>query len=240
MANKQKILIVEDEESIRIGLCDLFAYHGYEVEWEDDGGEALKKTHNSDYDLIILDVMLPSLDGFSLCQKIKENKKDQAVIMLTAKSTEEDRILGLSLGADDYVCKPFSIRELVLRVEAVLRRCVTSQAVVCQLQIGNYLLIDTKLLVGKDFNTGVEKELFSRREVDILLYLHRYQTRYVSRDELLAEVWGYEKAASIETRTVDIHIAKLRRKIEPSAKDPQYLVTNRGEGYRLVSSQIIE
>jgi DNA-binding response OmpR family regulator len=233
MKAKPGLLIVEDEEAILVGLTDVFIYHGFKVDAAREGRDGLQKALSGQYDLIILDVMLPFIDGFTLCNKIRERDRDQPIIMLTAKSSEEDIITGLTLGADDYIAKPFSVRELVLRVESVLKR---SRKLIRQerlLQIG-CLTIDTVNLLQLD---APEPLAFSRREIDILHYLNHHADRPVSREELLEAVWGYKQASAIETRTVDIHIAKLRRKIEPDPKIPQYLVTLRGEGYRLVAGQ---
>lgn len=237
MEEKLRILIVEDEEAILRGLVDLFVYHGYEVAFEKNGSDGLKRALTEDYDLVILDVMLPGLDGFSVCSEIREKKREQLIIMLTAKTTEEDIITGLKSGADDYMGKPFSVRELVLRVEAVLRRSRKVRTLERELVVGNGLRIDTKTLIGKHEDGSGEELVFTRREVDILSYLQKNGDRPVSRGELLDEVWGYKKAATIETRTVDIHIAKLRRRLEPDPKNPVYLVTTRGEGYQLLSEK---
>jgi DNA-binding response OmpR family regulator len=233
MKAKPGLLIVEDEEAILVGLTDVFIYHGFKVDAAGDGRDGLQKALSGQYDLIILDVMLPFIDGFTLCNKIRERDRDQPIIMLTAKSSEEDIITGLTLGADDYIAKPFSVRELVLRVESVLKR---SRKLIRQerlLQIGG-ITIDTVTLLQSD---APEPLAFSRREIDILHYLNHHADRPVAREELLEAVWGYKQASAIETRTVDIHIAKLRRKIEPDPKIPRYLVTLRGEGYRLVAGQ---
>ncbi len=233
MPAKLRLLIVEDEEAILKGLVDVFVYHGYEVETASDGQLALQKVMRHNYDLVILDVMLPSRDGFSICNEIRKRDRDQPIIMLTAKTSDEDIITGLTLGADDYVAKPFSVRELVLRVGAVLRRSQRVRDAQCQLVVADGIEIDTRTLLGKGGN-GKEKIAFTRTEVDMLEYLERNADRPVSRAELLIEVWGYGKGAQIETRTVDIHIAKLRKKIEADPKNPRYLVTVRNEGYRLL------
>lgn len=233
MKAKPRLLIVEDEAAILFGLTDVFVFHGFEVDTAKDGREGLQKALSGQYALILLDVMLPYLDGFTLCNKIRERDRDQPVIMLTAKSSEEDIIAGLTLGADDYIAKPFSVRELVLRVESVLKRSrklIQDQKI---LQVGA-IKIDTVNLVQLD---AAEPLVFSRREIEIIQYLSTHVERPVSREELLEHVWGYKHAAAIETRTVDIHIAKLRRKIEPDPKMPQYLVTLRGEGYRLLPAK---
>jgi two-component system response regulator RegX3 len=176
--------------------------------------------------------MLPFIDGFTICNKIREQDKNQAIIMLTAKSTEQDIITGLTLGADDYISKPFSIRELVLRVNTVLKRSGLNLQQNSTLQIGN-MQIDTANLVQIHAEQPCS---FSRRELEILLYLQTHSERPISREELLEKVWGYQQADAIETRTVDIHIAKLRRKIEKNPKQPQFLLTVRGEGYRLLAN----
>jgi len=238
---KPRILIVEDEESIREGLLDVFLYHGYEVHLADNGTIALEKALKEKYDLILLDVMIPHIDGFEVCNRIREHSREQPIVMLTAKTAEEDIVHGLKLGADDYVAKPFSVRELVLRVEAVLRRSKSFQRKADVLEIGGILSIDTRTLEGvlSDVAGQVSecggKVQFTRREVDLLAYLKVNEDRPVSREELLDHVWGYKRAELIETRTVDIHIAKLRRKIEMDAKEPRLLLTVRGEGYRLGS-----
>ena len=234
MQKKLTLLIVEDEPAIRTGLIDLFVYHGYEVDAAPDGRLGLDKALSGAYDLIILDIMLPTLDGFAICNAIRQHSREQPIIILTAKTADEDIIAGLTLGADDYVAKPFSVRELVLRVEAVLRRSAKLRQQEAQLQIGTQLLIDTRNLTGTQPQRS-EPILFTRREIDILQYLKQHNDRPVSREELLAEVWGYAKGSRFETRTVDIHMAKLRRKIEPDPKEPQFLVTIRGEGYKLLA-----
>ena len=233
MEHKFRLLIVEDEEAILRGLIDLFVYHGYQVEFSKDGKEGLQKAKTGSYDLIILDVMLPQLDGFSICNEIRKSSKEQPVMMLTAKTSEEDIINGLTLGADDYVAKPFSVRELVLRVEAVLRRSKKAKQMESTLLLGNKWRVDTANLKAVSCQSKDTEIELTRREVDILEYLKANSQRPVSREELLEEVWGYSRASQIETRTVDIHMAKLRRKIELNPKDPKIIATVRGEGYRL-------
>jgi DNA-binding response OmpR family regulator len=233
MHRKIRLLIVEDEEAIRTGLIDVFVYHGYEVEFAADGISGLDKALSGRFDLILLDVMLPGMDGFEICNRIRAQDRDQPVIMLTAKSTDEDIIQGLSLGADDYVAKPFSVAELVLRIQAVLRRSRIGAELDATLRLGEDIEVDCRNLQGR---RGEEALAFTRREVEMLQYLRLNPDRPVSRDELLAKVWGYARNSDIETRTVDIHIAKLRRKIEPDPARPRYLVTVRGAGYRLVEA----
>jgi len=234
MQNKARILIVEDEVAIREGLVDVFVYHGYEVDFSGDGREGLEKALTGKFDLIMLDVMLPSMNGFEICNHVREHDRDQAIIMLTAKSSDKDIIEGLTLGADDYVAKPFSIAQLMLRVQAVLRRTRSIIEQDNKIVLGDELVIDTQNLSGQRANETLS---FTRREIEILHYLQANSQRPVSRDELLNKVWGYAENVDIETRTVDIHIAKLRRKIELNSSEPRYLVTVRGAGYRLIGLQ---
>jgi two-component system response regulator RegX3 len=228
---KPRILVVEDEAAIRDGLADVLVYHGYEVDAVGDGRDGLKKALSGQYDLLLLDVMLPGRDGFAICDEVRKSDREQPIIMLTAKTSDEDIVNGLSLGADDYIAKPFSIAQLVLRVKAVLRRSRAGIELATQIRLADDVEIDTRNLSGR---RGNEPLTFTRREVEILQYLEQNTERPVSRDELLTRVWGYDRTAEIETRTVDIHIAKLRRKIETDAKEPRSLLTVRGAGYRLV------
>jgi DNA-binding response OmpR family regulator len=227
---KPSILIVEDEESIRKGLCDVFVYNGYDVDAASDGKEGLRKARTGRYHLVILDIMLPGLDGLAVCNEIRKIDRAQPIIMLTAKGDEEDVIRGLKLGADDYVPKPFSVRELVARVEAVLRRSrkLTEER---EKVVWKGLEIDPRNLLATIDGRSIE---LTRREVDILRYLIQCSDRPVSRQELLKEVWGYGNT-HMETRTVDIHITKLRRKVEKDSEDPQLILTVRGEGYKIAS-----
>ncbi len=230
MNEKARILIVEDEVAIRTGLIDVFTYHGYETGSAGEGPEGLRLALGGRFDLVLLDVMLPGMDGFEICQRVREQRPDLAVIMLTAKTEDEDIVQGLSLGADDYVAKPFSVTQLVLRVQAVLRRTRPTAAQEQQIRLGDELVLDVLNLAGR---RGDRPLRFTRREMAVLTYLHAHRERPVSREELLSGVWGYPPELDIETRTVDIHIAKLRRKIETDSRSPRYLTTVRGAGYRL-------
>ena len=231
MNKRPRLLLIEDEEPIRVGLTDLFVFHGFEVQSAADGPTGLKLALSGTFDLILLDVMLPGLNGFDICDRVRAVDRAQPIILLTALGADEDIIRGLKLGADDYVTKPFSVTELVLRVQAVLRRGLGTAARGETLQLGD-LALDPANLVGR---RGTQEVLFTRREVDILHYLAAQAGRAVPREELLAKVWGYSRGCGIETRTVDIHIAKLRRKIEPDPAAPRVLVTVRGVGYRLLA-----
>ncbi|MEE8350090.1 MAG: response regulator transcription factor [Acidobacteriota bacterium] len=230
---KPRLLIIEDEEAILEGLADVFVYNGYEVETAREGISGLEMALAGGYHLILLDIMMPGLDGLSVCDKIREVDRNLPIIMLTAKTSEDDIIKGLGLGADDYISKPFSVGQLMARVEAVLRRSGKLHKDMNALRLGN-LVIDPKLLAGT--RNGQEIP-FTRREVEILVYLSNHAVRPVSRQELLREVWGYSNVDFMETRTVDIHIAKLRRKIESESSRPEFLVTIRGEGYQLKVGQ---
>ena len=231
MQRKVRLLIVEDEEAIRTGLLDVFVYHGYDVDFAADGPQGLDKALSGRFDLVLLDVMLPGMDGFEICNRIRAQDRDQPVIMLTAKGTDEDIIQGLSLGADDYVAKPFSVAQLVLRVQAVLRRSRIAAENETTIRLGEDVEIDCRNLLGKRRDVSLS---FTRREVELLQYLQMNSERPVPRDELLTKVWGYARNLDIETRTVDIHSEKLRLKIEPAPAQPRYLVTVRGAGYRLL------
>ncbi len=225
------ILVVEDEEAIRTGLIDVLVFHGYEVDSSSTGPEGLSKALTGKFDLILLDIMLPGMDGYEICDRIRAEDRHQPIIMLTAKTSDEEIIQGLTLGADDYVPKPFSIRQLVLRIEAVLRRSqvgIEQARTLCFRDVE----IDTENLTGKN---GTEDLTFTRREIELLSYLALHSDRPISREELLTKVWGYARNLDIETRTVDIHIAKIRRKIETDPGEPENLITVRGAGYRLVT-----
>lgn len=223
-------MIVEDEASIRLGLTDLLTYHGYRVDAVDDGEQGLRQALTGRFDLILLDLMLPGMGGFEICEAIRKRDRSQPIIILTAKTSDEDIIAGLSLGADDYVAKPFSVAQLVLRIKAVLRRAAIGIEAQTEIELGNGTTIDTRNLSGRRGDVAL---VFTRREIEILQYLAASAGSCVSRDELLNKVWGYARGVGIETRTVDIHIAKLRRKIETDPAEPRHLVTVRGAGYRL-------
>lgn len=224
---RASILVVEDDPAILNGLLDVLVFNGYEATGLEDGGQGLEASLEENYDLIILDVMLPTLDGFSICRTVRKKRPGQGIIILTAKGSEDDVVTGFKAGADDYVSKPFSLRELMVRVEAILRRTGKN--------LGNEqvrfkdIFFDGKTLIASYQDRTVE---LTRREMDIIVYLHRHLERIVSKKELLTEVWQYADA-DIETRTVDIHILKLRKKIKTLIEDTPFILTIRGEGYRL-------
>ncbi len=224
---KAHILIVEDDPAILGGLSDVLVFNGYSVKGAADGGEGLQMILDEQFDLVLLDVMLPTMDGFTICKKVREDKPAQPIIMITAKGAEEDIITGFKAGADDYVPKPFSLRELIVRVEAVLRRSGKHLGDE-QIECGG-IVFDGKNLRAK---SGPHILDLTRREMDIMVYIHRHKDRIVSKKELLTEVWRYADA-DIETRTVDIHMLKLRKKLTTLNDQANLIQTVRGEGYRL-------
>jgi DNA-binding response OmpR family regulator len=231
MTKKARLLIIEDEVAIRDGLIDVFVYHGFDVDSCGNGSKGFEKALTGVYDMILLDIMLPGMNGFDVCDAIRARDRNQPIIMLTAKSSDEEIIQGLKLGADDYVAKPFSVQQLVLRVEAVLRRSGEGRLEGDIIRLQSGAVIDTRNLNG---HANDAELTFTRREMDILQYLAAHSARAVPREELLSKVWGYARNSGIETRTVDIHIAKLRRKMETNPKEPVNLITVRGAGYRLL------
>jgi len=221
-----RILVVEDDPAMSVALRDGFEYEKYNVDMAGDGEEALRHATGGDYDLIVLDVMLPKMSGLDVCRELRKNGSQTPVIMLTARGQEIDKIVGLRVGADDYVTKPFSFMELLARVEAVLRR--TSRNAASEVAFGEVTL---------DFNCykatrkGDMIDL-TPREFTILRYLIDHANEVVSREALLDNVWGYDTSAL--SRTVDTHIARLRQKIENVPGEPKHLITVHRVGYRFV------
>ena len=223
---KARILVVEDDPAILDGLKDVLVFNGYTADGVADGGEGLAAAIEKSYDLVLLDVMLPTLDGFAICRKVRDEKPQQPIIMITAKGAEDDVVTGFKAGADDYIPKPFSLRELMVRVEAVLRR---SGKPMGDEQIEQHgIRFDGQNLIAVLEDRTQE---LTRKEMDIIIYLFRHQKRIVPKNELLTEVWHYADAG-IETRTVDIHMQKLRKKIAALDPDLHLIRTIRGEGYR--------
>jgi DNA-binding response OmpR family regulator len=230
-APKARILVVEDDPALLRGLLDVLVFNGYEAKGIDDGRQGLNAGLEGQYDLILLDVMLPTLDGFSICKEIRKQIPGQGIIIITAKGSEDDIVTGFKAGADDYISKPFSIREVMVRVEAVLRRIGKNLSDV-EIRFRD-ILFDGKNLKAEYQDQTTE---LTRREMDIVSYLYHHRNRIVSKKELLTEVWHYADA-DIETRTVDIHILKLRKKISQMIGDSPFISTIRGEGYRLEPEQ---
>ena len=221
-----KVLIVEDDDAMATALNDGFRYEGYEVVLVRDGVEGLRMSKEAKPDLMILDVMMPKMNGLDVCREIRKAGNPVPIIMLTARGQEIDKVLGLKLGADDYVTKPFGFLELMARVEAVLRRASGRAAQVESYQFGD---------VTADFEKGEIRKKgdlieFSPREIRLLQYLIDNRGKVVAREKLLDAVWDYDSAPV--TRTVDMHIAKLRKKIEVSPAEPRYIVTVHGMGYK--------
>lgn len=224
------ILIVDDEANMRRGLRDNLEFEGYKVDEAVDGLDALKKFDTSSFSLIILDVMMPNMGGFDVCKKIRQSGSEVPIILLTAKGEEIDKVLGLEIGADDYVQKPFSVRELMARVKAILRRTKPEEPISSSATIGELSLNFLEYTAVKN---GVEERL-SHKEFEIINYLYQHKNQIVDRYDLLKNVWGYDEQPT--TRTVDNFIVKLRQKIEKDPSSPKHILTIHGVGYKLVSA----
>jgi DNA-binding response OmpR family regulator len=216
---KEKILIIEDEEDLVKGLKLNLQGEGYEVEWAFDGREGLLKAQEAAPDLVILDIMLPKMNGLEVCRELRQKNIGIPIIMLTAKGEEIDKVVGLEVGADDYLTKPFSIRELLARIKALLRRANREEKSVPKV----YRFGDVEI----DFAT------FKIRRKEILKHLISHQGKVVTREALLDKVWGYDKFPT--TRTIDNHILKLRKKIEDDPSHPRHIFSVYGEGYRFTT-----
>jgi DNA-binding response OmpR family regulator len=223
-----KILVVEDEPKMVAGLRDNFEFEGYEVISAADGVEGLQRALAEAPDLVILDVMMPRLSGLEVCKQLRAQRGSIPIIMLTARGQEVDKVVGLELGADDYVTKPFSIRELLARVKAVLRRTAVVPKHQDQHSFGN---VEVDLRRCRVLRAGRALDI-SSKEFDLLKYFICHSGETLSRDRLLEEVWGYENYPT--TRTVDTHLVRLRQKLEPDPEQPQYFLTVHGSGYRFV------
>ncbi len=222
-----EILVVEDELAIQRGLCDALAFHGYAPQGVDSGEEGLREGLGGRYALVILDVMLPGISGFDVCRQLRGVSAELPILMLTARGSEEDVLRGFEAGSDDYVTKPFSVAQLMARVDALLRRAGRRNARSDErFPFGEWEL-DPAALVARRGETTVD---LTQRELAILALLAREEGRIVSRRMLLQTVWGFASPDKIETRTVDMHIAKLRKKIEATENSP--IETVRGAGYR--------
>jgi DNA-binding response OmpR family regulator len=227
----KRILIIEDDISILNGLKDVLMFKSYEVLTATDGESGYETAVEKTPDLIILDIMLPKMDGFTLCKKLRAQGNMTPVLMLTARGEEPDKVQGLDIGADDYVTKPFSLPELLARVRALLRRRTeeeTKKKPPDSLKLGNVFLDFRKYEARK----GGQPLSLTPKEFGVLRYLASHAGDVVTRDELLDEVWGYEKFPT--TRTVDNHLAQIRSKIEESPSRPRYLITIHGVGYKLI------
>jgi two-component system alkaline phosphatase synthesis response regulator PhoP len=224
----KRILVIEDEPQMLLGLRDNLELEGYEVQTASDGEEGLARAASFSPDLVILDVMLPKKNGFDVCRELRARWNTTPIVMLTARSAETDKVLGLELGADDYVTKPFSITELLARIRAVLRRTSAQKMPAEQVRIGD-LDIDFKLHQAR---RGKQRVEFTAREFDLLRYFVQHTGQVVTREQILNEVWGYEEFPT--TRTIDNFVAKLRQKIERSPHAPEHILTIHGSGYKFV------
>ncbi len=223
----QRILIVEDEPNMRMGLKDNLEFENYVVEVADNGEDGLNKILSKNYDLVLLDVMLPKLSGFDICKKVREHSISVPIILLTAKGEEIDKILGLELGADDYVTKPFSLRELLARIKAILRRFEKTDLKNELVKIGR---LEIHFASYNALENGNNVQL-SHKEFDLLKYLVDHKNQTVSRDDLLKNVWQDIYTTS---RTIDNFIVKLRNKIEIDPNNPRIILTVHGIGYKLI------
>ncbi|AXF55886.1 response regulator transcription factor [Salicibibacter kimchii] len=232
-----KLLVVDDEESIVMLLTYNLEKEGYVVDSAGDGHTAVELAMEHTYDLIVLDLMLPGMDGLDVCRHLRERQVNAPILMLTAKDEEFDKVLGLELGADDYMTKPFSPRELVARVRAIIRRVEQMRAMKSpdvEADREKETLGDMNIYPDhyEAFVNGNQLEL-TPKEFELLLYLIHHRGRVLTRDQLLNAVWNYEFVG--DTRIVDVHISHLREKIEPDTKRPSYIKTVRGIGYKMES-----
>jgi two-component system alkaline phosphatase synthesis response regulator PhoP len=225
---RAKILVVEDEPAMVAGLRDNFEFEGYEVITAQDGIEGLERALEDSPDLVVLDVMMPRMSGLEVCKQLRAKRASLPIIMLTARGQEIDKVVGLELGADDYVTKPFSIRELLARVKSVLRR---TAALPKDKEQHSFADVEVDLRRCRVVRSGKALDI-SSKEFDLLKYFICHPGETLSRDRLLEDVWGYENYPT--TRTVDTHLVRLRQKLEPDPEQPQYFLTVHGTGYRFV------
>ncbi len=223
------ILIVEDEKDMREGLRDNLEFEGYSIDLAADGKEGLEKIKNNKYDLIILDVMLPFISGFDVCKEARNFEVKTPIIMLTAKGEEIDKVLGLEFGADDYVTKPFGLRELLARIKAILRRVPLKSNAETIIKIGR-IEIDFSKYEATENKKSVA---MTHKELEIIKYFWNNKNKTVSRDNLFNEIWGYDEMTT--TRTIDNFILKLRQKIEKNPNRPNHILTVHGIGYKLIT-----
>ncbi len=226
---EERILIVEDDPAIALGLVDTLEFEGFEVCHANEGAKALSELGSGGFDCVVLDIMLPDMNGFDVCRKIREKNRAVPILMLSARSQESDKIRGLDAGADDYVTKPFSVGELVARLRALLRRASRSTN-----PLGEMIAIGDAILdpVQQVLTRGETVQQLSFYEVETLKLLHARVGQPVSREELLKRVWGVE--ASPNNRTVDNLVVKLRKRIEEKPDAPRHILTVYGMGYKLV------
>lgn len=230
----KKVLVIEDELSILKLLTYNLEQEGFEVESSMDGEEGLHMALNNPYHMILLDLMLPNKDGMEICREIRQAKSEIPIIMLTAKDSEIDKILGLEIGADDYITKPFSPREVIARMKAIFRRYKSAEKEIeHKHNQEDVIMVGDIVIYPEKFEVYVRDELIelTPKEFELLIYLARRTGRILSREQLLNAIWNYDFAG--ETRIVDVHISHLREKIELDTKKPKYIITARGFGYKL-------
>ncbi|MBN2103777.1 response regulator transcription factor [bacterium] len=224
------ILIIEDEPDMAAGLKDNFEFEGYDVIIAHDGENGLAMALSHTPDFILLDIMLPKKSGLDVCRELRMRKSKIPIIMLTAKGQEIDKVLGLELGADDYITKPFSVRELLARVKAVLRRVPDSDETTSESVTMGRLTLNFQYYEATEGEEPVE---MTHREFELLKYFYEHSGKTISRDELLNQVWGYESYPT--SRTVDNHILNLRKKLEVNPAHPRHLLTVHGVGYKYIN-----
>jgi DNA-binding response OmpR family regulator len=224
----RRVLIIEDDQMMAIALREGLESEGYEAETAYDGAAGLRLAARKDFDLVILDLMLPEMSGFDVCKKLRKQGDDVPLIMLTARSLEVEKVQGLKLGADDYITKPFSLMELIARIEAVLRRATRRFEALERYRFGDVSLDFKQYLATK----GGKPLDLSPREFRVMKFLIERRNQVVSRDQLLDGVWSYDSFPT--PRTVDTHISKLRQKIEDVPGNPRYLITIHGVGYKFI------
>jgi DNA-binding response OmpR family regulator len=227
----KKILIVEDEPNMVRGLKDNLEFEGFEVDTAMEGRSGLEKILHSQYDLILLDVMLPEISGFDICKTARKEGINTPIILLTAKGEEIDKVLGLELGADDYITKPFSLRELLARIKAILRRAVSEKEANSDAEFVQTGKIKVNFKTYNAFDESGEVKM-SHKEFEVLHYLYMKSGKTVNREDLMNDVWGIE--FEISTRTIDNFILKLRQKIEVDPNNPKIILTVHGMGYKMI------
>lgn len=227
----KRILIVEDELNMRLGLQDNLEFEGYEVDYAGEGNTGLEKILQNSYDLVLLDVMLPNMSGFDVCKTVRKKGVSTPIILLTAKGEEMDKVRGLELGADDYVTKPFSLRELLARIKAILRRSEETPAAKVKSAIVKIGKMEFNFSNYSAFCDGQPVQM-THKEFEIIKFLWENRNNTVSRDTLLTNIWGYDESPT--TRTVDNFILKLRQRIENDCNHPQIIITVHGTGYKLL------
>lgn len=229
----KKVLIVEDEQSILTLLKYNLEKEGYQVSTALDGREGYEMALGEPFDMILLDLMLPGMDGMDICRELRREKVDCPIIMLTAKDSEIDKIVGLEIGADDYITKPFSPREVVARMKAILRRVEKTTSDQAEQESNEQIIIGDIVISPSLYTVSVKnvQQEVTPKEFELLLYLARHKGRILNREQLLQAVWDFDFTG--ETRIVDMHISHLREKIEDNPKKPVYLKTARGFGYKL-------